>query len=150
MFKGLCDDMFIESNRLKDLKMKKTCIVALLSFIISNFALARDHVIYSISQEIPMGYENEVIKKNFYMNIGENQGVKKGTTLDVFRVISNINPYNDKKRVNHKVKIGEIAILHSDDEAAIGKLKAINTSEDYPLFEIKGFMIGDHVTVSVN
>jgi hypothetical protein len=130
--------------------MKKTCIVALLSFIICNFSFARDHVIYSISQDIPMGYENETIKKNFYLNIGQNQGVKKGTIIDVFRIISNINPYNDRKRVNHKVKIGEIFVLHSDDEAAIGKIKSINNDNDYPLFEINGFMIGDHVTVSIN
>lgn len=130
--------------------MKKTCIVALMSFIIFNFSFARDHVIYSISQDIPMGYENETIKKNFYLNIGQNQGVKKGTIIDVFRIISNVNPYNDRKRVNHKVKIGEIFVLHSDDEAAIGKIKSINNNNDYPLFEVNGFMIGDHVTVSIN
>lgn len=127
--------------------MKKTCIfLTLLSFICS----ARDHVIYSIAQDIPMGYENEVIKKNYYMNIGENQGVKEGTTLDVFRIISNVNPYNDRKRVNHKVKVGEIHILHSDEEASIGKLKNFKDSKNSPLFEIKDFMIGDHVTVNVN
>lgn len=130
--------------------MKKTCIVALMSFIIFNFSFARDHVIYSISQDIPMGYKDELIKKNFYLNIGQNQGVKKGTIIDVFRIISNINPYNDRKRINHKIKIGEIFVLHSDDEAAIGKLKSINSDNDYPLFEVNGFMIGDHVTVSIN
>lgn len=121
-----------------------------MSFIICNFGYARDHVIYSISQDIPMGYDNEKIKKNFYLNMGQNQGVKEGTIIDVFRIISNINPYNDRKRINHKVKIGEIFILHADDEAAIGKLKSIHSDNNYPLFEVNGFMIGDHVTVSVN
>ncbi len=130
--------------------MKKTCILALMSFIILSISHARDHVIYSISQEIPMGYENEILKKNFYLNIGQNQGVKPGTTLDVFRVISNVNPYNDKRRVNHKVKIGQLSVLHSDDEAAIGSLKSLNNGKTAPLFEVNGFMIGDHVTVSVN
>lgn len=122
-----------------------------MSFIIAtSTALARDHVIYSISHEIPMGYENENLKKNYYMNIGGNQGIKPGTIIDVYRIISNTNPYNDRKRINHKVKIGEISILHADDEASIGKVKSLYNSDDYPLFDIKDFMIGDHVTVNIN
>ena len=127
--------------------MKKTCITFLfLLFSLSSFA--RDHLIYSVSEEIPMGYENEVTKKNFYLNIGSNQGVEKGTVLDVFRVISKSNPYENLKRVNYKVKIGEIKVLHSDDEAAIGILTKLNDGNETPLIHLKGFMIGDHVSVN--
>ncbi|MCT4642586.1 MAG: hypothetical protein N4A33_09860 [Bacteriovoracaceae bacterium] len=130
--------------------MKKACIITLLSLTLLNFnTLARDHVIYSIAQEIPMGEDNEVIKKNYYLNIGENQGVKIGTKLDVYRVISNVNPYNDKERVNHKVKIGELEVLHSDSDASIASMKNTQLDSKKPLFELNDFMIGDHVDVSI-
>ena len=127
--------------------MKKTCITFLFLLFSLN-SIARDHLIYSVSEEIPMGYENEITKKNFYLNIGSNQGVEEGTVLDVFRVISKSNPYENLKRINYKIKIGEIKVLHSDDEAAIGILTSLNDSNETPLIHLKGFMIGDHVSVN--
>ena len=72
------------------------------------------------------------------------------TVLDVYRTISKSNPYDDKKRVNYKVKIGELEVLHAEDEAAIAIVKTQDQTKKVPLFEIKYFMIGDHVSVKVN
>ena len=130
--------------------MKFTCKILILSFLFSFSAFAREHLIYSIDEEIPMGYEDTKPKKNYYVNIGAEQGVKSGTTLDVFRIISKSNPYDNLKRINYKVKIGEIEVLHSDEHAAIGSLKRIKLGIKDPLFEISGFMIGDYVSVSVS
>lgn len=129
--------------------MKFTCKLLIVSFLFTMPSFAREHLIYSIDEQIPMGYENEKPKKNFYVNIGSNQGVKTGTILDVFRVISKSNPYDNLKRINYKVKIGELEVLHSDDQAAIGSLKEIKLGNKDPLFEISSFMIGDYVSVSV-
>ena len=97
-----------------------------------------------------MGFENEVLKKNFYVNIGSSQGIKSGTVLNVYRTISKSNPYDDKKRVNYRVKIGELQVLHTEDEAAITVLKSQDKSIKSPHFDINAFMIGDHVSVKVN
>lgn len=111
---------------------------------------AREYIIYSIAQDIPMGEENEVVQKNYYINMGENQGLEKGTVLDVFRVISRLDPYETKKRYNYKVKIGELEVLHTEDDSAITNLKAIQTDKSNVFYEIPGFMIGDHVGVKTN
>ena len=52
-------------------------IMATLVFT-ASMAIAKDYVIYSISQDIPMGYPKEVLRKNFYIDMGKNQGVVKG------------------------------------------------------------------------
>lgn len=96
-----------------------------------------------------MGHENEVIKKNYYVNIGKQQGVDSGTHLDVFRIVSRLDPYENKKRFNFKVKIGELEVLHTEENSAIGVLKSINDDKKSPLFEIGQFMIGDQVGVKV-
>ena len=111
-------------------------------------SVAKEYIIFSIVQDIPMGQEGEVIKKNYYINIGQQQGVKEGTLLDVYRVISRADPYSSKQRYNYKVKIGKLKVLHSEDTAAIGVLKEIKTGEDAPLYEIDNFMIGDLVSVN--
>lgn len=131
--------------------MKTTCnFFILFTLFTAISASARDHLIYSVAEDIPMGYENEVLKKNYYVNIGTNQGVSNGTVLDVFRTISKSNPYDQLKRINYQVKVGELKVLHSDEEAAIGVIKLINDSENTPLFELRNFIIGDKVSVNVN
>jgi len=130
--------------------MKKACtLFFVLSLFISTKGFSRDHLIYSVAEDIPMGYDNEVNKKNYYVNIGTNQGVESGTILDVYRTISMSNPYDNLKRVNYDVKIGEIKVLHTENEASIGALKTLNTGDTSPMFELNGFIIGDKVTVNL-
>jgi hypothetical protein len=121
--------------------------LALLLIPLSNFA--RDYIIYSISQSVPMGEPNEIIKKNFYTNLGLEQGVGKGTVLDVYRTVSRSDPYQSKMRYNYKIKIGEIAVLHAEQSSSIGKISKVNTEAKYPLFEIDAFIIGDQVSVHI-
>lgn len=115
----------------------------------ASMAIAKDYVIYSISQDIPMGYEKEVLRKNFYIDMGKNQGVAKGSVLDVYRVVSVLDPYESKKRFNHKIKIGEVKVLHSEDSSSIGILNKIEDADETPVFEIGKLMIGDVVTAHV-
>ena len=123
-------------------------IMALVCFIFTaSMSFARDYIIYSIVQELPMGEENELLKKNFYVNMGSQQGIESGTTLDVYRVISRANPFETKQKYNHKVKIGELEILHSEEHSSIANLKNYNDDSRAPLFETEALIIGDHVSV---
>lgn len=110
---------------------------------------AKTYVIFSLTQDLAMGIENEVVRKNYYVNMGKGQGVKKDAVLDVFRIISVQNPYDNKKRVNYRVKIGELKVIHASDEAAIATVNEYE-KEDTPVFEIPQFMIGDHVAINVD
>lgn len=115
----------------------------------ASMAIAKDYVIYSIAQDIPMGVEKEVLRKNYYIDMGKNQGVTKGSVLDVYRIISVLDPYESKKRFNHKIKIGEVKILHAEEASSIGILNKIESEEETPVLEIAKLMIGDVVSVHV-
>lgn len=97
-----------------------------------------------------MGHDNEVVRKNYYVNMGSGQGIKKDSVLDVFRIISVQNPYDNKKRVNYKVKIGELKVVHSSDEASIATVNSYEKEDTTPIFELPQFMIGDHVSINVD
>ncbi len=121
----------------------------LFTLLISQTVSARSFVIFSMAQDLPMGFENEVVRKNYYVNIGSGQGVKKDSILDVFRIVSVQNPYDNKKRVNYKVKIGELKVLNTTDDAAITMVNEYE-KEDTPIFELNQFMVGDHVSINVD
>ena len=94
-----------------------------------------------------MGYENEVIKKNYYVNMGLNQGVKKGTILAIYRTIIKQDQYETKTRYTHKVKLGEVTVLHAENNTAITTVKNIDLDDSRPMIEIEAPMIGDSVEV---
>ena len=110
---------------------------------------SRSYQIFSVTQDLPMGYTDEVIKKNYLVNMGEKQGVKKGTVLDVFRTISAMNPYDNRKLYTYQVKIGELKVLHSDDEGSIASLHQYE-KEDRPVMDLDQFIVGDTISVNVN
>lgn len=124
-------------------------LLLLTTLLMSQNLWARSYVIFSLAQDLSMGTENEVIRKNYYVNMGKGAGVKKDAILDVFRIISIQNPYDNKKRVNYKVKIGELKVIHSSDDASIAMVNEYE-KEDVPVFEIPQFMIGDHVAINVD
>lgn len=121
----------------------------LITLLLSQSIWAKSYVIFSMAQDLPMGVENEVVRKNYYINMGSGQGVKKDSVIDVFRIISVQNPYDAKTRVNYKVKIGELKVIHSSDNAAIAMVNEYE-KEETPIFEIPQFMIGDHVAINVD
>lgn len=123
--------------------------ILLTTLLISQSIWARSYVIFSMTQDLSMGLEEEVIRKNYYVNLGSSQGVKKDSVLDVFRIISVQNPYDNKKRVNYKVKIGELKVIHSADDASIAMVNSYE-KENTPIFELQKFMIGDHVSINVD
>lgn len=110
---------------------------------------AREHLIFSVVEDLPMGEENEILRRNYYINIGANQGVTPGTVLSVYRVISKSNPYDNKKRINYKIPIGLLEVVHSEENAAVATIKELLLSAKDPIFEINNFMIGDHVSVYI-
>jgi hypothetical protein len=124
-------------------------ILTLLIAIHTPSVAARSFMIYSVAMDLPMGVDNEVLKKNFYVNLGSKQGVRKGTLLDVFRIISVLDPYDNRKRVNYRVKIGELKVLHSNDEAAITVFHK-KEDKDMPVLELDQFIVGDHVAVNTD
>lgn len=128
--------------------MKAFLVIIL--FIFTHTAFARSYVIFSMAQDLPMGLDNEIVRKNYYVNLGSSQGVKKDSVLNVFRIISIQNPYDNKKRVNYKVKIGELKVVHSSDDASIAKVNTYVKPEETPIFELNQFMIGDHVAINVD
>jgi len=124
-------------------------LMILLTTLHSASVHARSFLIYSVAQDLPMGVDDQKIKKNFYVNIGSNQGVRKGTLLDVFRIISVLDPYDNRKRINYKVKIGELKVLHANDEAAITIVHKM-PNDELPVLDLDSFIVGDHVAVTTN
>ncbi|EQC43449.1 hypothetical protein [Bacteriovorax sp. Seq25_V] len=116
---------------------------------LSNISFAREYFIFSVEHDLPMGIEEEVLRKNYFINIGEKQGVTVGTTLDVFRTINQNDPYETKKRYSYDIKVGELEVIHQDRDASIAVSKNIREGQRVPILEVPNFMVGDAVKLKL-
>lgn len=116
-----------------------------ISMIFNQSVVAKNYMIYSLAQDIPMG-DGSLQKKNYYVNIGLQQGVKVGTELKVYRLLNRTNPYATEKNVTFKVEVGELKVVHAEDENSIAEISKLKT--DSKVFvEIPSLNIGDHIDV---
>lgn len=118
-------------------------ILFLLLTIISTSS-AQDHIIFGIEQDFPMGEPNEIILKNYYINMGKQQGLFNGATVNIFRNVSISDPYHTKKKYDYSILVGEMKVVHTEEQTAIGSLQSINKMT---YLDVASFMIGDKVEV---
>lgn len=102
-------------------------------------------MIYSVAQDLPMG-DGAKIHKNYYVNMGEQQGLKDGSELSVYRILNRSNSFATDKAVTFKVKIGELKVIHAEEENSITIMKKYNNDANLYV-EIPSLNIGDIVTV---
>ena len=105
-------------------------------------------MIYSLAQDIPMG-DGSIPQKNYYVNIGLQQGVKVGTELKVYRLLNRTNPYSTEKNVTFKVEVGELRVVHAEEENAIAEVSKLK-NDSKVFIEIPSLNIGDHVGVKTS
>jgi hypothetical protein len=129
--------------------MKHTYLILLImNLFCSQIVFSKNYMIYSMAQDIPMG-DGSKQKKNYYINIGLQQGVKIGTELKVYRLLNRTNPYSTEKNVTFKVEVGELKVVHAEEENSIAELSKLKT--DSSIFvEIPSLNIGDQVGVKTS
>ena len=141
---GLSDD---------ELVMKRIA-TTLVFFLMTISGWAQDYVIYSIAQEVPMGFENEKKIKNFYVNIGTEQGLRPGVRLNAYRNVVKMDTVESKKRYQHKVRVATLEVVHSEVNSSITVSTSTTNSrekqsESFAL-DIEEPMVGDTVVVKLD
>ena len=99
-----------------------------------------------------MGFENEKKKKNFYINIGTDQGLRPGMILNAYRNVVKMDTVESKRRYQHKVKVATLEVIHSESNSSITTSTSNNIRQQNDSFalDIEEPMVGDTVVVKVN
>lgn len=125
-------------------------LLCLISIFYLNISIAQTYTVYALNQDLPMGEKDEVINKNFFLTIGKEQGVYPGAILDVFRTLFVLNGANSLERINHRVKIGEMRVIHTENRASVAVMQNQLKLETGLVLQFKGFRIGDEVSPKIS
>lgn len=116
-------------------------------FVTSFFtrAVANEHTVYEVFRPIDLGESDRPPPRDIFVNMGSNDGLKKGSILDVYRKISSFDNLTEKVAGDHIIPVGRLKVIHSDAKTAIARVEKFVSVEQEPALLPQTVMIGDLV-----
>ncbi len=117
-----------------------------LIFTITFFShqLRADIMVFDVNKNIPMS-NDEIVYKDYYLNGGATEGIKKGMILSVFRKSPIHDNLKNKSQGFLLNPMGRLQVIHVEQEFSIARLFAVQDRDNSPLTEFDGIMVGDLV-----
>jgi hypothetical protein len=126
--------------------------IALIALVIvalfPTISQANEFVIYGVHRALDLGNPGESPQKDFYVNLGSDQGVRIGASLEVLRRTSTYDLNTQKLYKDMLYPIGKLKVIHVESNAAIARLEQFLPADKTPILAPKAFMIGDLVQLS--
>ncbi len=116
-------------------------------FLTSHSALAGEYKVFGIRTEFPM-VDGQSSYRDVYVSMGTNQGIKTGSTLDAYRVVTTVDEINQRTGKNMTFKIAKLKVIHSEADLAVARVVQMLPPESTPLGSFTNVMVGDEVEVA--
>jgi hypothetical protein len=123
-------------------------IACILEMIVPLRALAADYSVYEVFRAVDLGESDRPPPKEIFVNMGSNQGVKKGSVLDVYRKVVSFDNLSEKVGGEHMIPVGRIKVIHTDEKTAIARLDRFVSLEQEVSLLPQTVMIGDLVRLA--
>ena len=126
--------------------MLKKIILAssFMTSLLCSRAQARDATVFDVRRPIAM--ENaEVPPKDYYINAGTKDGLKKGMVVTVTRRMNLYDQYQNKSLSDLVVTIGVLKVIHIQEDVAVARLEEIKGRDTLPTVEFDAIMVGDRI-----
>jgi hypothetical protein len=130
---------------MSSLKIISAFVVFLELIFASSTALADESTVYQVYRPIDLGEGGAPPPKDIFISMGADQGLRKGSTLDVYRRIASFDNLTQKHMGDHMIPVGKIKVIHVDGKTAIARADRFVSVEQEPALLPQAVMIGDIV-----
>lgn len=110
-------------------------------------AHSADFMVTAVVREFPMK-SGETLYKDFYINAGSNNGLRKGAYIEAMRKMAAFDNVNSKLAGDTQVKIARLQIIHIDKNLSIARLVKFYEKDKNPIAGFDTVMIGDVIQVA--
>ncbi len=109
-------------------------------------AHASDFKVFGIRTDFPMA-DGQPLYRDVYVSMGTKQGIKAGSALDAYRVVTTVDELNQRTGRNYSFKIAKLKVIHAEPEMAVARVVQMLPPETTPLGAFTNVMVGDEVEV---
>lgn len=133
-------------------RTKKEYLVNGIKFLILAFlavvsvqlpAQADDYIVYSVFRGVDLGNPGEAPKKDFYVNMGGNQGLAAGSILQVYRRMPSYDLLSQKLYKDVTFPIAQLKVIHVEANVAVARLEKMLPAEQMPSITPAAVIVGD-------
>ncbi len=114
----------------------------LISLMYSEMSSATDFMIFEVRKSLPME-NNEVAYKDYYINSGNESGLKKGMYIGVVRNSAIQDPAKNSTQGTLKIPIAKMQIIQVEKKLSVGRLYNQTSNDERATVEFEGVMVGD-------
>ncbi len=115
--------------------------------ICATAAMAGEHRVFGIRTDFAMA-DDQPLFRDVYVNMGTDQGIKTGSTLDAFRVITTVDELNQKTGRNISFKIAKLKVIHAESDVSVARVTQFLPPDATPIVSYTNVMVGDDVEVA--
>lgn len=119
----------------------------ILLFCAPTITHAGDYVVFGVKTDIPLA-DNQAPVRDLYVSMGTNQGIKVGSKLDAYRVLTTVDEIQQKTGRNFQFKIARLKVIHAETDMAVVRVVDMLPVESTPIGLYTNVMVGDQVQVS--
>jgi len=124
-------------------------LATLVTWVLTPTALSQETaIVYSVFKGIDLGNPNEMIQRDYFVNLGTNQGIRVGTVLEVARKAPSYDLTTEKLYKDVIFPFALIRVIHAEKDAAIARLEKLYPLEKTPALSPRSVVVGDLVKIS--
>ena len=107
----------------------------------------QEFVIYSTYRGVDLGGEKENSPRDYYINMGSENGVRPGSVVEVWRKVPTYDLSSQKLYKDLTFPIARMKVIHVETNAAVARLDILYPPEKAPAMSPRAVMVGDQVRV---
>ena len=125
----------------------KTCLIILFfSIVISNRAEATvTGTVIQVARRLRMTYLEPLPPKDFFIDIGERDGLKIGDTIEAFRYVPVPNRMSSGDWHVMRVSLGELRLKQVGESTSVARFERDREISSLPAMDYQSLMLGDQV-----
>ncbi|MBS1963006.1 MAG: hypothetical protein JST04_12375 [Bdellovibrionales bacterium] len=124
-------------------------LASVVTWVLTPTALSDETaIIYSVFKGIDLGNPNDAVQKDYFVNLGTNQGVRVGTVLEVARKSPSYDLTTEKLYKDLIFPFAQIKIIHAEKDASIARLEKLYSPDKTPVLVPRAVIVGDLVKIS--
>lgn len=110
--------------------------------------LTNEFVVYGVYNALSMGNPGEKPRRDFYINMGTNHGVRQGGRVKVFRKLATHNLMDKKLHKDMVVPVAHLKVIHAEKTVAIARVEKMVPLDEAAVLSPQSPIIGDIVRLS--
>lgn len=113
-------------------------------------AAPQSGTVIQISRKLRMSSQESTPPRDYYLDLGEQHGVKVGDVFTVYRELSVINELSGQNASLLRVPLGEVTVYLVGEQVSVGRITQSLSPNDLPVMNSTQIRVGDVASLKSN